>query len=131
MQKSVGLVYPAAMMAFNFMNTPVKHEGEDKIVYRFEPGGGMQLGKLALRFRQSPEGYRARRLAVLGARNVDGSHVASEYGREECYSFVPGPKHGKDNDEKLYHTGGEDGGTRQAFVCGQVVPFLVQRDCYT
>jgi hypothetical protein len=60
-----------------------------------------------------------RRLAVLGARIVDGSHVASEYGREECHSFVPGPKHGKDNDEKLYHTGGEDGGTRQALSTGK------------
>jgi hypothetical protein len=41
MQKSVGQVYPAAMMAFNFMNTPVKSFIESR------PDGGLLLGKPA------------------------------------------------------------------------------------
>jgi hypothetical protein len=95
------------MMAFNFMNTLVKSFIE------LRPGGGLQL-------------------AVLGARIVEGSHVASGHGREECHSFVPAG--GRDQSTQKIMTRSCNipeermEGTRQAFVCGQVVPFLVQRN---
>lgn len=70
-QKSVGLVYPA---------------GDDGVQF-YE-----HSGKSFLELRPAANSLRMPGEAACGSRREDcrkESHVASEHGREECYSFVP------------------------------------------